>query len=56
MEVTLLTIIYTGITIYIWDRDLGLRKPTLTYWIVVWGMWPAFGLLEMIYCFVRLLG
>ena len=48
--------VYTAITIFIWDRDLGSRKNTATYWIVVWGMWPAFGLVEGIYCFAQLAG
>ena len=47
---------YTAITIYVWDRDMGFRRNTLTYWVVVWGMFPAFGVLEMVYCFTRLLG
>jgi hypothetical protein len=47
---------YTAIPIFIWDRDLGVRKNTFSYWVFVWGMFPAFGLVEMIYCFVRLLG
>ncbi len=46
---------YTAIPIYIWDRDMGFRQPTFTYWVVVWGMWPAFGILEGAYCLVRLL-
>ena len=46
---------YTAILIFIWDRDMGVRKNTFNYWIIVWGMWPAFGILEMAYCFVRLL-
>ena len=25
------------------------------YWWFVWGMWPIFGVLEGIYCFVRLM-
>jgi hypothetical protein len=45
---------YTAITIFVWDRDLGFRDNTFTYWVVVWGMWPAFGVLEGVYCFVRL--
>lgn len=45
---------YTAITIYVWDRDLGFRRNTFSYWVIIWGMWPAFGLLEGIYCFVRL--
>lgn len=46
---------YTAILIFIWDRDMRFRKKTVGYWLVVWGMWPAFGVLEGIYCFVRLL-
>lgn len=46
---------YTAILIFIWDRDLGVRQPTFNYWVVVWGMWPAYGILEGVYTFVRLL-
>ena len=46
---------YTAIFFFIWDRDLGFREPTAMYWVVKWGMFPAFGTLESIYCFVRLL-
>jgi hypothetical protein len=46
---------YTAITIFIWDRDLGFRKNTFTYWVVIWGMFPVFGVVEGGYCFVRLL-
>jgi hypothetical protein len=45
---------YTAIPLFIWDRDLGYRKNTFTYW-VTWGMFPVFGILESVYCFVRLL-
>ena len=45
---------YTAITMFIWDRDLGFRRNTVGYW-GVWGMWPAFGLLQMTYCAGRLL-
>jgi hypothetical protein len=48
--------LYTAITIFIWDRDMEIRKNTFLYWVIVWGMFPAFGLLEMVYCFVRLSG
>jgi len=44
---------YSAITIFVWDRALGFRKNTVGYW-VVWGMFPAFGVLEGVYCFVRL--
>ena len=45
---------YTAIPIFIWDRDLGFRKNTFSYWVIVWGMFPAFGVLEGVYCFIRL--
>jgi len=47
---------YSAIPIFIWDRDMGFRQRTFTYWVFVWGMFPAFGILEMAYCFVRLAG
>ena len=46
---------YTAIPIFIWDRELGFRKNTFTYWVFVWGMFPAFGVAEAAYCFWRLL-
>jgi hypothetical protein len=46
---------YSAILIYVWDRDLGFRKNTFNYWVIVWGMWPVFGVLEGVYCFVRLM-
>lgn len=46
---------YTAIQFYIWDRDLGFRQNTFSYWFFVWGMFPLFGVIEMVYCFVRLL-
>jgi hypothetical protein len=46
---------YTAIWIYIWDRDMGFRENTFTYWVIVWGIWPAFGILEGMYSFYRLL-
>lgn len=30
---------YTAITIFIWDRDLGFRQNTVTYWAIIWGIW-----------------
>ena len=45
---------YSAILIFVWDRDLGFRNPTVNYW-VVWGIWPVFGILEGVYCVVRLL-
>jgi hypothetical protein len=47
--------VYTAIPIYIWDRDLGFRENTFNYWVVVWGMWPLFGVVEGAYTFSRLL-
>jgi hypothetical protein len=46
---------YTAIFFFIWDRDLGFRENTFTYWVIIWGMWPVFGILEGVYVFVRLL-
>jgi len=46
---------YSAIMVFIWDRDLGFQRNTLFYWIVIWGIFPAFGVLEGIFCFVRLL-
>ncbi len=48
--------VYTAILFYIWDRDLGFRQNTFVYWVVVWAMWPAYGVVEFVYCFVRLAG
>jgi len=48
--------IYTAITIFIWDRDMEFRQNTFVYWVVVWGMFPAFGVVEAVYCFSRLIG
>jgi hypothetical protein len=47
--------VYTAVTIYIWDRDMGFRGSGWTYWVVIWGMWPAYGLILGVYCFYRLL-
>lgn len=46
---------YTAILFFHWDRALRFRKPTFTYWVLIWGIWPVFGVLEGVYCFVRLL-
>jgi len=45
---------YTSILLYFWDRDLGFRQNTVAYW-VLWVIFPAFGVLEGVYCFVRLM-
>ncbi len=47
--------LYTAITIYIWDRDLKFRRNTFVYWVLIWGVFPSFGVVEGIYCFMRLL-
>lgn len=47
--------VYTAIPMYIWDRDMGFRNNTFNCRVVVWGMWPAFGLVEGVYTFSRLL-
>ena len=47
--------VYTAVTIYIWDRDMGFRGEGWFYWIVVWGMFPAYGLVLGAYCFYRLM-
>ncbi len=46
---------YTAIPIFIWDRDMGFRQNTLTYWIIIWGMFPAYGVIAGLYCALRLL-
>lgn len=46
---------YSAILIYIWDRDMGFRENTFYYWVIVWGMFPAYGILEGVYTFIRLL-
>ena len=47
---------YSAVFFYIWDRDLGFRRNTFSYWVLTWGMWPVFGVVEGVYCFVRLVG
>lgn len=44
---------YTAIPLFIWDRALGFRQNTVTYWLT-WAIFPVFGVLEGVYCFVRL--
>jgi hypothetical protein len=48
--------VYTAIPIFVWDRDLGFRGSGFSYWVVIWGMWPAFGIVQGVYLFARLLG
>jgi len=45
---------YTAVFFFIWDRALDFRENTFSYWVVVWGIWPVFGVVEGTYCFVRL--
>ena len=45
---------YTAVFFYIWDRNLGFRRNTVSYWILTWGIWPVFGVVEGVYCFLRL--
>ncbi len=47
---------YSAIPIFFWDRALGIRRPTLGYWVFTWGIFPAYGVVAGTYCFVRLLG
>ncbi len=46
---------YAAVTFFVWDRDLGFRGNTVFYWVVVWGMFPVYGIAEGIYCLWRLL-
>jgi hypothetical protein len=46
---------YSAIWVYIWDQSMGFAENTLTYWVVVFSMWPLFGIVEGVYVFVRLL-
>lgn len=46
---------YSAINFFIWDRDLGFRENTASYWVLVWGIWPVFGVLSGAYCIARLL-
>jgi hypothetical protein len=45
---------YTAILIFIWDRDLQSRENTVKYWMI-WGIFPVFGIIEGVYCVLRLL-
>ena len=42
---------YTAIPLFIWDRDLEFRKK---YWVFTWAIFPVFGVLESVYCLLRL--
>ena len=46
---------YSAIPLFTWGRDMGFRENTLNYWVIVWGIWPAFGWVEGTYCSARLL-
>ncbi len=62
MEVTLTTwfVSILGLLLmglfFVWDREMGFRKNTFSYWVFVWGMFPAFGVVEMVFCYYRSLG
>jgi hypothetical protein len=43
------------ITIFLWDRDLDYRENPASYWVIIWGIWPVFGLIQGVYSFSRLL-
>jgi hypothetical protein len=32
---------------------MGFRQNTFFHWRVGWGIWPAFGVVETVYCFAR---
>jgi hypothetical protein len=46
---------YSAIPVFIWDRDLEFRQATVFYWVVIWGMFPAYGVMAGLYAFWRLL-
>jgi hypothetical protein len=46
---------YSAVPLFIWDKDMGFRKYTFSYWFT-WGMFPFYGVLAGSYCLVRLLG
>jgi len=46
---------YTAVFFFVWDRELGFRRNTVSYWIFTFGIWPVFGVIEGAYCFARLL-
>lgn len=46
---------YSAIPFFIWNRELGISRNTFFYWVVIWGMFPAYGLVAGVYCFLRLL-
>ncbi len=43
--------VYSAFTLFIWDRDLGFRQKN---WFVIWAIFPAYGILEGVYTFLRL--
>jgi hypothetical protein len=46
---------YSAIPMLVWNRALGFQKNTVFHWVIVWGLFPAYGILEGLYCFARLL-
>ena len=43
--------VYSAFPLFIWDRDMGFRGR---FWFVAWVIWPAFGVLQGVYVFARL--
>jgi len=48
--------VYAAVPMFVWDRDLGFRGSGFSYWFVIWGMWPLFGLVQGAYALAWLLG
>ena len=45
---------YSAVLLFIWDRDLGFRKNTVSYWFT-FAMFPVYGVVAGLYCLARLL-
>ena len=45
---------YSAVPLLVWDRHMGYGDGTVKYW-VLWGLFPAYGILEMVYCGLSLL-
>jgi hypothetical protein len=48
----------SAMNLHTYRRQVGFTElePALLSWVVIWGIWPAFGIAQMVYCFGRLLG
>ncbi len=44
---------YSAVLLFVWDGELGFRQSR--YWLLTWAVFPAFGLVQGLYCFLRLL-